>query len=129
VEQLLAALPPRNEWVFSSATSKSGRLTKPTNAHDTACTAAGLPHVSLQGLRRSYASLCEWIEVPAGISAQIQGHAPQGVREQNYIRRPVDLLRSWQNKIEAWMLEQAGIVFTPKAQALEELKGAPQRRP
>jgi hypothetical protein len=30
----------------------------------------------------------------------------------------VDLLRSWQNKIEAWMPEQAGIVFTPKAQAL-----------
>ena len=51
--------------------------------------------------------LCEWTETPAGIAAQIQGHAPQGVREQNYIRRPLDLLRMWHVKIEAWILEQA----------------------
>ena len=42
-----------------------------------------------------------------------QGHAPQGVREQNYIRRPLDLLRMWHVKIEAWILEQAGIEFVP----------------
>jgi hypothetical protein len=43
------------------------------------------------------------------VSAQIQGHAPQGVREQNYIRRPLDLLRVHHRRIEAWILEQAGI--------------------
>ena len=32
-----------------------------------------------------------------------------GVREQNYIRRPLDLLRVHHDRIEAWMLEQAGI--------------------
>ncbi len=53
------------------------------------------------------------IEMPAGIAAQIQGHAPQGVREQHYIRRPLDLLRMWHVKIEAWILEQAGIKFVP----------------
>lgn len=61
------------------------------------------------GLRRSFASLCEWLDIPGGVSAQIQGHAPQGVREQNYIRRPLDLLRVHHEKIEAWILEQAGI--------------------
>jgi hypothetical protein len=53
--------------------------------------------------------------MPAGIAAQIQGHAPQGVREQNYIRRALDLLRMWHVKIEAWILEQAGIEFIPMA--------------
>jgi hypothetical protein len=40
---------------------------------------------------------------------QRPAHAPQGVREQHYIRRPLDLLRMWHVKIEAWKLKQAGI--------------------
>jgi integrase len=111
LSSLLITLPRRKEgWVFSSPSSKSGRLIEPSGAHDAACRAAGLPHITLQGLRRSFASLCEWIEVPAGISAQIQGHAPQGVREQNYIRRPVDLLQMWHEKIERWILTEANIL-------------------
>ena len=70
---------------------------------------ANLPQLTLHGLRRSFATLSEWIEMPNGIAAQIQGHAPQGVREQNYIRRPLDLLRVWHAKIEVWILEQAGV--------------------
>jgi hypothetical protein len=57
--------------------------------------------------------------MPAGIAAQIQGHAPQGVREQNYIRRPLDLLRMWHEKIEAWILEQANINFAPVKAGLQ----------
>ncbi len=114
VSHLLAGLPRRNEWVFSSVGSASGRLTEPSIAHRQACTAAGL-ELTLHGLRRSFASLCEWVDIPGGISAQIQGHAPQGVREQNYIRRPLDLLRLHHEKIEAWILEQAGIVFDAQA--------------
>lgn len=118
IAHLLSGLPRRNEWVFSSPTSRSGRLVEPGDAHDAACIAAGLPVVTLQGLRRSFGTLCEWIEVPAGISAQIQGHAPQGNREQNYIRRPVDLLRDWHVKIEAWILKEAGIKFVPRKPGL-----------
>jgi integrase len=119
VAHLLAGLPKRNGWVFSSAQalagdaknaarraryhasrgtqapesdvsigSASGRLVDPSIAHRRACAAAGLDGLTLHGLRRSFASLCEWLDIPGGISAQIQGHAPQGVREQNYIRRP-----------------------------------------
>lgn len=110
VAHLLAGLPRRSEWVFSSPTAASGRLTEPRIAHNQACAIAGLD-MTLHGLRRSFATLCEWTETPAGIAAQIQGHKPQGVREQNYIRRPLDLLRMWHVKIEAWMLEQAGIMF------------------
>ncbi len=112
VAHLLVSLPRRSEWVFSSPTAASGRLTAPSIAHKKACAIAGLD-MTLHGLRRSFATLCEWTETPAGIAAQIQGHAPQGVREQNYIRRPLDLLRMWHVKIEAWILEQAGIEFVP----------------
>ena len=101
--------------------SSTGRLTDPSIAHRKACTVAGL-EVTLHGLRRSFASLCEWIEMPAGIAAQIQGHAPQGVREQNYIRRPLDLLRMWHVKIEAWILNEAGITFVPVQAGLRAVK-------
>ncbi len=123
VANLLQALPRRNGWVFSSLTAKTGRLQEPRAAHHKACAVAGVD-VTLHGLRRSFASLCEWIEVPAGISAQIQGHAPQGVREQNYIRRPLDLLRMWHVKIEAWILEQAGVEFVPVQPGLQLVKGS-----
>ncbi len=93
--------------------SASGRLVDPSIAHRRACAAAGLEGLTLHGLRRSFASLCEWLDIPGGISAQIQGHAPQGVREQNYIRRPLDLLRVHHEKIEAWILKEAGIDFDP----------------
>ncbi|MBA4144020.1 MAG: integrase family protein [Nitrosospira sp.] len=110
VAHLLAPLPRRNAWVFNSPMAASGRLTDPRIAHNKACAVAGL-QMTLHGLRRSFASLCEWIEMPSGIAAQIQGHAPQGVREQHYIRRSLDLLRMWHVKIEAWILEQAHIEF------------------
>jgi integrase len=113
VAQLLTSLPRRNEWVFSSPTAESGRLTEPRIAHNQACAIAGLD-MTLHGLRRSFATLCEWTETPAGIAAQIQGHKPQGVREQNYLRRPLDLLRMWHVKIEEWILTEAGIDFVPE---------------
>ncbi|MBN9123212.1 MAG: preprotein translocase [Nitrosospira sp. 56-18] len=109
---LLAALPRRNEFVFSSPSAASGHLTDPHDANYRVCATAGVD-VTLHGLRRSFASLCEWIEMPTGIAAQIQGHAPQGVREKHYIRRPLDLLRMWHVKIEAWILEEADIQFVP----------------
>jgi hypothetical protein len=41
--------------------------------------------------------------------AQIMGHKPSATAEKHYRRRPLDLLRLWHVKIEAWILEQAGI--------------------
>ena len=112
---LLAALPRRNEWVFSSPTSASGCLTEPNNPHTRACAAAGLKGLTLHGLRRSFASLTEWLEVPAGVVAQIQGHKPSATAEKHYKVRPLELLRVHHERIEAWVLEQAGIVFDAKA--------------
>ena len=105
---LLAALPRRNEWVFSSPAAADGKIAEPRIAHTKALKAAGLPHVSLHGLRRSFGTLSEWVECPVGIVAQIQGHAPSAIVEKHYRRRPLDLLRMWHDKIEAWMLQQGG---------------------
>lgn len=124
VKNLLQALPRRDGgWVFSSPTAASGHVTEPSIAHRKACAIAGLD-VSLHGLRRSFATLSEWTETPAGISAQIQGHHPQGVRENNYIFRPIDLLRMWHVKIESWMLEQAGVSFVPVEPGLRVVTAA-----
>jgi integrase len=119
VSNLLSALPRRNEWVFSSPLAKSGRLQEPRLQHNTAVAAAGLPPLTLHGLRRSFGTLCEWVETPAGISAQIMGHKPSATAEKHYRQRPLDLLRMWHIKMESWFLDQAGIKFEP---AMHNLK-------
>ena len=144
---LLAALPRRNDWVFSSTrtldmseknirrreakssrkgtplptgevqqTSSTGHISEPNNPHTRACKAAGLEGLTLHGLRRSFKSLTEWLEVPVGVVAQIQGHKPSATAEKHYTIRPLELLRLHHEKIEAWILEQAGIAFDPKAE-------------
>jgi integrase len=153
VWHLLAALPRRNQWVFSSTralsmddhnlkrrarkaaargseapegevleTSETGQITKPNTPHTRACAVAGIEGLTLHGLRRSFSTLTEWLEIPAGVVAQIQGHKPSATAEKHYKRRPLDLLRVHHERIEAWILEQAGVTFTP-AQA-----GAPALR-
>ncbi|MBU9611061.1 integrase family protein [Burkholderia multivorans] len=96
-------------WVFRSQRSATGYVSDPGVAHRLALRHAGLPHVTLHGLRRSFGTLSEWIDVPVGVVAQIQGHKPSAIAEKHYRRRPLDLLRMWHDKIEAWMLEQGGL--------------------
>ncbi len=121
VSHLLGHLPRRNQWVFSSPTAASGRLIEPNKQHNKICSMIGVD-VSLHGLCRSFATLSEWVETPAGIAAQIQGHKPQDVRGKHYIRRPLDLLRVWHTRIESWILEQAGVVFVPDQAGLQMVK-------
>lgn len=96
--------------------SADGRMSLPNTPHTRACGAAGLDGLTLHGLRRSFASLTEWLEIPAGVVAQIQGHKPSATAERHYKRRPLDLLRLHHDRIEAWILEQAGVKFNPKSQ-------------
>jgi intergrase/recombinase len=53
--------------------------------------------------------MAEWAELPAGVTAQLMGHKPSAIAERHYTSRPLDLLRAWHCKLEAWILEQAGI--------------------
>ncbi|MDN6885469.1 integrase family protein [Variovorax sp. NFACC27] len=98
-------------WVFPSPASATGRLAEPRSAHSRALEQAGLPHITLHGLRRSFGTLSEWCETPAGVIAQIQGHKPSAIAEKHYRRRPLDLLRKWHDQIEAWVLKEGKVEF------------------
>lgn len=113
VAHLLAALPRRNEFVFASPvkTATAQPIAKPHKAHERACKVAAVEGLTLHGLRRSFASLTEWLETPAGVTAQLQGHKPSATAERHYKRRPLDLLRVHHERIEAFILEQAGVKF------------------
>lgn len=115
VWHLLAALPHRSEWVFASAMREPGKaaqpIAKPHYAHTRACKVAGIDGLTFHGLRRSFKSLTEWLEIPAGVVAQIQGHKPSATAEKHYTVRPLDLLRLHHERIEAWIIEQAGVQF------------------
>ncbi|MBS0346592.1 MAG: integrase family protein [Proteobacteria bacterium] len=115
VHHLLASLPRRGPYVFASA-STTGPIAKPHHAHASACNVAGIEGLTFHGLRRSFKSLTEWLEIPAGVVAQIQGHKPSATAEKHYTVRPLDLLRLHHERIEAWILEQAGMQFDREAE-------------
>jgi integrase len=119
VAELIIALPHlrKNPYVFASAAAKDGRITDPRAGMQSACDAAKIEGLTPHGLRRSFKSLTEWLEIPAGVVAQIMGHKPSATAEKHYTVRPLDLLRVHHERIEAWMLEQAGIEFKPDTAA------------
>ena len=87
----------------------------PRNPHNDACRVAGIENLTVHGLRRSFKSLTEWLEVPVGVVAQIQGHKPSATAEKHYTVRPLDLLRVHHERIEAWILEQAVVQYIEHA--------------
>lgn len=106
-------------WVFSSDRSKTGRLQDPMSSHVKACKQVEIHGLTLHGLRRSFSSLAEWVEMPAGIEAQIMGHKPSVTEEKHYKPRPIDLLRLWHTKYEMWILEQANVPFRHEAEVVQ----------
>lgn len=115
--------PPAGEILETSAT---GHISQPNTPHTRACRAAGLDGLTLHGLRRSFKSLTEWLEVPVGVVAQIQGHKPSATAEKHYTVRPLELLRVHHERIEAWILEQAGIEVDTKADSSTLRVAAPK---
>jgi integrase len=112
--QLLATLPRGNEFVFAS-TCKTGRISDSRSNHAKAQQSAGIDGLTIHGLRRSFSLLGEAAGAPAGAIAQVMGHKPSATAE-GYRPRSVDALRPYLEKIEAWILKQAGIKFDAKAE-------------
>lgn len=109
-------------WVFASPKAASGYLQEPRIQHTKACAMAGIDGLTIHGLRRSFGTLGDWTDCPAGVTAQIMGHKPSAIAEKHYRVRPVDMLREWHTKIERWFIAEAGVPFdystTGKAQTL-----------
>ncbi len=118
VAHLLSGLPRVNEWVFASPSNDreyaKQAMSTPHKMHEKACRVAGLEGLTMHGLRRSFKSLTEWLDIPAGVVAQLMGHKPSATAEKHYTVRPLDLLRMHHERIEAWILEQANVSFTVK---------------
>jgi integrase len=106
----LAGLPRRGPFVFAGLV-RNKPMSPPHHPHSKACAVAAIEGLTLHGLRRSFGTLSEWLELPAGVVAQLQGHKPSAIVERHYRVRPLDLLRVHHEKLERWILEQAGIVF------------------
>jgi hypothetical protein len=56
--------------------------------------------------------LTEWLEVPVGVVAHIQGHKPSATAEKHYTVRPLALHHV---RIDGWFFETGGIVFDAQA--------------
>jgi integrase len=112
---MLATLPRINAFVFASA-SKTGRIADVRAAHCKALQSAGIDHLTVHGLRRSFSLLGEAAGAPAGAIAQVMGHKPSATAE-GYRPRSTDALRPFLERIEAYILEQAGVTFDRKAEA------------
>lgn len=112
--QLLATLPRSGSFVFAS-TGRAGRLTDTRASHTQALKSAGIEHLTIHGLRRSFSLLGEAAGAPAGAIAQIMGHKPSATAE-GYRPRSMDALRPFADQIEAHILKQAGVKFDPKAE-------------
>jgi integrase len=117
VQALLEGLPRAtlpdgapNPYVFSSL-GKSGRIAEPRSPHQQVLTDAGIPHVSIHGLRRTFALMGEQAGAPAGAIAQVMGHRPSAVHE-GYKPRSVDALRPYLERVESFVLQAAGVDFT-----------------
>ena len=111
--QLLVTLPRINAFVFASA-SKAGRISDTRASHAKALQSAAMDGLTIHGLRRSFSLLGEAAGAPAGAIAQVMGHKPSATAE-GYRPRSVDALRPYLEKVEAHILEQAGVHFDAKA--------------
>ena len=107
--QLLATLPRINEFVFAS-TGRAGRIADVRASHSKALTDAGIEHLTIHGLRRSFSLLGEAAGAPAGAIAQVMGHKPSATAE-GYRPRSVDALRPYLEQIEAHILTLAVVPF------------------
>ena len=122
IEFLLSNLPRRNAYVFSSSLAKGKHITEPRIPHNQALEISGLPALTLHGLRRSFLTLADEVECPAGITAQIMGHKPSAIAEKHYKRRSISVLRGWLIQIENFMLTEAGIPIPAPGQGAKRLK-------
>jgi integrase len=117
--QQLAALPKItdedgviNPYVFASR-EKMGRIVDARKNLAKVMVDAEIEHLTVHGLRRTFTQLGR-NAVPAGAVAQIEGHKPSATAE-GYAWMPLDDLRPHANRIEAHILELAGVQFDPKA--------------
>ena len=100
---IIEDLPKENMYVFTGR-GGVGYIKDPRASMAHSLERAGVGHVSIHGLRRSFALLAEEAGVPVGAVAQYMGHSPSGTHE-GYKTRSLDQLRVSINRVEAHLLK------------------------
>lgn len=95
---LLKSLPKQGEYVFPSD-GKKGYVQDPRASMKNVLTAAGMPHVTIHGIRRSFALLTEDAGIPLGAAHQLMGHRVNNVHE-GYKPRSLDQIRTYINRLD-----------------------------
>lgn len=91
------------------SSSEDSKIAESRIANNKTLAATELSHVTLHGLRRSFGTLSEWVEVPVGVIAQIQGISRrQSPRSTMGAGRSI-YCANGTTASKRWMLEQAGI--------------------
>lgn len=111
---MLASLPRLGDFVFAS-TGEKGYIVDVRSCHSKVLQSASIERLTFHGLRRSFSLLGEAAGAPAGAIAQVMGHKPSATAE-GYRPRSVDALRPFLERIEAWILDQAGVQFDPNVE-------------
>jgi len=117
LKRMLLDLPviEENPYVFVSEAAALGHIAEPRSVLDRVLKKAGIGHVTVHGLRRSFSLLGEAARVPIGAIAQIMGHRPSAMAEK-YRPRQMDVLREYMMEIEEFILRKAGVQL-PSASA------------
>jgi integrase len=110
--ELIGGLPRNGKCVFAAQT-RAGWISNARASMDRAAKAAGIPHLTLHGLRRSFSLFGERSGAPAGAIAQVMGHKPSATAEK-YRPRTLDDLRPFLERIEQSILDLAGVKWEKK---------------
>lgn len=105
--QALVDESPDSEFLFPG-TGKKKHYSEPRFPLEAALEAAGLPHVSVHGLRRTFLTISEEAGVPEGAAKQIAGHSNKGSVHEGYKVRSLDSLAGYMVAIERTILKHAG---------------------
>lgn len=98
------------DYVFKAQTG-GGHLTNADKSHNRVLARAGIRgDMNLHALRKTFLTLWDAMELPAGAGKQISGHSTSGdVTEAHYIERDMDTLRGLMTRYERWILGKVGV--------------------
>lgn len=110
VAQTIEALPRRGVYVFASDLADVGHISPPSRIHSRILKRAGLQHVSLHDLRRTFAKMAELLGLSRSVAEQMEGRSKSDVRGRHYTQDlPMDFMLDAMSVFEQKLLAMAGL--------------------
>lgn len=103
IANYLSELNQTHDHVFHALKQPQQSQKSAQQQHRQMCHKIGLK-LSIDDLFTSFTLLSEWVETPAGVTAQLQDIDIKGINVQDFATRPLEVLHIWLHKIQDWML-------------------------